>query len=796
MRFALLDQYCLQPDCSSTPANEPSTSINSNRLSTSSFIDSSISSSDRVQLNLTAYRQLLGNAAATGTSLQSLQSHHQQLERLSVIRQPLPLPASDLKLVYNSDHADGYLTLIKMQLTSTKIPSSLIFIHVNIKIEGNLIEQRLEAEPNLLYTYGWDKRNVYRQKVYGIASAVVSIGYEYVNCDHVIWDIRQIALPAADLPMAELGGLSIDVQHRYNPAGGVLQRGDGERHYLAADAQLQIETLLGDGVQRPLHCTFCNGPLHSVDSNGNGSPQQSYGRLLAPVAMAAAPDGSVYLADYNLIRRIDLAAGRVSTVVELNSSQVAYKYHLAVSPVDGKLYVSDPERYQVFVVRQLNPLDSDDQPIDPRENLELFAGNGIKCLPGDKSHCGDRRSARQARLAYPKALAVNSLNEVFIADGTNIRYVDTNGIIHTLLGDHHVRSHWRPFPCSGPAPSAMKVSLRWPTELAFHPLDGSLHLLDDQMVLRLTSDRRLQIVAGRPTHCAKADHEDSWSQSNSNLIPNALNSNGSLNDNQAVHSPYLETPQAIAFTPDGKLLVAESDSQHVNRIRMWNTQMQKPSVSLFAGYAFSSCSCLELSCECFDHELGLAKNAKLSTISALSVTPAGHVLIADQGNLRIRLVRARSLPRPVNSHGDFELHWPPTNEIYLFNRYGQHSQTFSALDRRPLYSFVYSANSSVAKLSAVIERGSGRRLNLLRDHQHQIRAIESSAAPTSKLSLNVNKQRLLSDLRYADGRHIQIQYDRASGLMVRLADQPPAQATRQLNFQYDSFGRLLSKKEQ
>jgi DNA-binding beta-propeller fold protein YncE len=656
---------------------------------------------------------------------------------------------------------------------------------------GNLIEQRMEAEPNLLYSYGWDKRNVYRQKVYGVASAVISVGYEYVNCDQVIWDVRQIALPAADLPMAELGGLSIDVQHRYNPAGGVLQRGDGERHYLAADAQLQIETLLGDGVQRPLHCTFCNGPLQSIDSNG--SPQQSYGRLLAPVAMASAPDGSVYLADYNLIRRIDLAAGRVSTVVELNSSQVAYKYHLAVSPVDGKLYVSDPERYQVFVVRQLNPLDSDEQQIDPRENLELFAGNGIKCLPGDKSHCGDRRPARQARLAYPKALAVNSLNEVFIADGTNIRYIDTTGVIHTLLGDHHVRSHWRPFPCNGPSPSAMKVSLRWPTEIAFHPLDGSLHLLDDQMVLRLTSDRRLQIVAGRPTHCAKSDQEEQWIQPNSIAMVPTINS---TTDNQAVSSPYLETPQAIAFTPDGKLLIAESDSQHVNRVRVWNTQTQKPSVSLFAGSVVSSCSCLELGCECFDHELGLAKNAKMSTVSALAITPAGHVLIADQGNLRIRLVRARSLPRPVNSHGDFELHWPPANEIYLFNRYGQHLQTVSVLDRRPLYSFVYSANSSVAKLSAVIERGSGRRLHLLRDHQHQIKAIESSAAPSAKLSMSVNKQRLLSDLRYADGRNVQLQYARGNGLVVRLSDQPPAQAVRQLHFQYDSFGRLLSKSEQ
>lgn len=654
-----------------------------------------------------------------------------------------------------------------------------------------MVEQRLEAESNLMYTYGWDKRNVYRQKVYGIASAQISVGYEYVGCSDVLWDVRQVPLPAADLPMAELGGLLVDVQHRYNPAVGVLQRGDGERMYLAADAQLQIETLLGDGIQRPLHCTFCNGPLPLLSqqsSTVNGQPMHA--RLLAPVALASAPDGSVYVGDFNLIRRLNLATGRVSTIVELNSSAVAYKYHLAVSPVDGRLYVSDPERYQVFVVRQLDltAVSPDEAPIEPRENLELFAGNGIKCLPGDRAHCGDRRPARQARLAYPKALVVSAANELYIADGANIRYVDTQGIMHTLLGDHHVRAHWRPFPCSTSgsiAQPASKVSLRWPTEMAFSPLDGSLHILDDHMVLRYTSDRRLQVLAGRPAHCPLAEDEESPKN----------NTNGW----QVASATYLETPQAIAFTPDGRLIIAESDSQHINRIRVLSTLSQRPAMQLLVGSAQSSCSCLELACECFDHELSAAKDARLSTVSALSVTPAGELIIADQGNLRLRMVRPASLPRAINSQGDFELPWPTSNEVYVFNRYGQHIQTLSALDRRPLYSFIYSANSSVAKLSAVVERASGRRVHFLRDHQHQVKLIESSAAPHAKLHVSVNRQRLLAELKYSDGRKLQMQYIR--GLVSKLTDQPAEGTTnlgsnRQINFQYDAFGRLVSRKEQ
>ena len=44
-------------------------------------------------------------------------------------------------------------------------------------------------------------------------------------------------------------------------------------------------------------------------------------------------------------------------------------------------------------------------------------------------------------------LAVSAYGEIYIADGTNIRMVDKNGIIHTIIGDHYHKSHWKPFPC-------------------------------------------------------------------------------------------------------------------------------------------------------------------------------------------------------------------------------------------------------------------------------------------------------------------------------------------------------------
>lgn len=83
---------------------------------------------------------------------------------------------------------------------------------------------------------------------------------------------------------------------------GILQKGDGSNIYLKHKPRV-ILTSMGDGHQRPLDCFDCDG-------------QASKQRLLAPVALAASPDGSIFVGDFNLVRRI-LVDGTVRTVVRL-----------------------------------------------------------------------------------------------------------------------------------------------------------------------------------------------------------------------------------------------------------------------------------------------------------------------------------------------------------------------------------------------------------------------------------------------------------------------------------------------
>lgn len=81
---------------------------------------------------------------------------------------------SNLNIMYQSSQSLGYLTTIQMKLTGDEIPDSLTHVHVRVEIEGCLYVKTYEADPNLYHTFAWNKRNIYKQKVYGIATAKVS----------------------------------------------------------------------------------------------------------------------------------------------------------------------------------------------------------------------------------------------------------------------------------------------------------------------------------------------------------------------------------------------------------------------------------------------------------------------------------------------------------------------------------------------------------------------------------------------------------------------------------------------
>ncbi|XP_062564710.1 teneurin-m isoform X2 [Armigeres subalbatus] len=659
------------------------------------------------------------------------------LAESQVVQESLSIPGTGLNLVYHSSRAAGYLSTIKLQLTPDVIPPTLKLIHLRITIEGILFERIFEADPGIKFTYPWNRLNIYRQRVYGITTAVVKVGYQYTDCKDIIWDVQTTKLSGHDMSISEVGGWNLDIHHRYNFHEGILQKGDGSNIYLKHKPRV-ILTSMGDGHQRPLECSDCNGVAAKQ-------------RLLAPVALAAAPDGSLYVGDFNYIRRI-MIDGTVKTVVKLNATRVSYRYHMALSPLDGSLYISDPESHQIIKVK------NKDDSHDPEHNWEPVVGSGERCLPGDEAHCGDGGLARDAKLAYPKGVAISSDNVLYFADGTNIRMVDRDGVISTLIGNHMHKSHWKPVPCEGTL-KIEEMHLRWPTELTINPLDDTLHIIDDHMILRMTPDGRVRVIAGRPLHCASAS-------------PTTFDSD------LAAHAT-LVMPQSIAFAPSGDLYVAESDSQRINRIRVIGTDGK---VAAYAG-AESKCNCLERGCDCYEADHYLAISAKFNTISAITVTPDGHVHIADQANYRIRSVIS-SLPEAGFSK-EYEIYAPNAQEIYVFNRFGQHIATKNIMTGETTYSFLYNVNTSNGKLSTVTD-AAGNKVFLLRDYTGQVNSIENTKG--QKCRLRMTRMKMLHELNTPDNYNVTFDYHGPTGLLKTKLDS----TGRSYVYNYDEFGRLTS----
>ncbi|GFT99158.1 teneurin-a [Nephila pilipes] len=82
------------------------------------------------------------------------------------------------------------------------------------------------------------------------------------------------------------------------------------------------------------------------------------------------------------------------------TTDMSTHYHITLSPTDGHLYISDPERHQILRINSLDKVE------DPESNFDVVVGSGDRCLPRDRDNCGDGKPALEARLSYPKGKLV------------------------------------------------------------------------------------------------------------------------------------------------------------------------------------------------------------------------------------------------------------------------------------------------------------------------------------------------------------------------------------------------------
>nr|XP_023489751.1 teneurin-1 isoform X3 [Equus caballus] len=590
---------------------------------------------------------------------------------LQVVQEEIPIPSSFVRLSYLSSRTPGYKTLLRILLTHSTIPMGMIKVHLTVAVEGRLTQKWFPAAVNLVYTFAWNKTDIYGQKVWGLAEALVSVGYEYEMCpDFILWEKRTVILQGFEMDASNLGGWSLNKHHILNPQSGIIHKGNGENMFISQQPPV-ISTIMGNGHQRSVACTNCNGPAHN-------------NKLFAPVALASGPDGSVYVGDFNFVRRI-FPSGNSVSILELrnrdtrHSTSPAHKYYLAMDPVSESLYLSDTNTRKVYKLKSLV------ETKDLSKNFEVVAGTGDQCLPFDQSHCGDGGRASEASLNSPRGITVDRHGFIYFVDGTMIRRIDENAVITTVIGSNGLTST-QPLSCDS-GMDITQVRLEWPTDLAVNPMDNSLYVLDNNIVLQISENRRVRIIAGRPIHCQVPgiDHF--------------------LVSKVAIHST-LESARAISVSHSGLLFIAETDERKVNRIQQVTTNGE---ISIMAG-APTDCDCkIDPNCDCFSGDGGYAKDAKMKAPSSLAVSPDGTLYVADLGNVRIRTISRNQAQ--LNDMNLYEIASPADQELYQFTVNGTHLHTLNLITRDYVYNFTYNAEGDLGAITS----SNGNSVHIRRD---------------------------------------------------------------------------------
>ncbi|XP_053161888.1 teneurin-4 isoform X1 [Hemicordylus capensis] len=661
---------------------------------------------------------------------------------IQALQEEIKISGSKIKLSYLSSRTSGYKSVLRISLTHPTIPFNLMKVHLMVAVEGRLFRKWFAAAPDLSYYFIWDKTDVYSQKVYGLSEAFVSVGYEYESCpDLILWEKRTAVLQGYEIDSSKLGGWSLDKHHALNIQSGILHKGNGENQFISQQPPV-IGSIMGNGRRRSISCPSCNGL-----ADGN--------KLLAPVALTCGSDGSLYIGDFNYIRRI-FPSGNVTNVLELrnkdfrHSHSPAHKYYLATDPISGTIYLSDTNSRRVFKIKSTTVVK------DMVKNSEVVAGTGDQCLPFDDTRCGDGGKATEATLTNPRGITVDKFGFIYFVDGTMIRRIDQNGVISTVLGSNDLTSA-RPLSCDS-VMDISQVRLEWPTDLAVNPMDNSLYVLDNNVVLQISENHQVRIVAGRPMHCQVPgiDHF--------------------LLSKVAIHAT-LESATALAVSHNGVLYITETDEKKINRIRQVTTNGE---ISLVAG-APSGCDCKnDANCDCFSGDDGYAKDAKLNAPSSLAVCADGELYVADLGNIRIRFIRKN---KPfLNTQNLYELSSPIDQELYLFDTSGKHLFTQSLPTGDYLFNFTYTGDGDIT----LITDNNGNLVNIRRDTTGMPLWLVVPDGQVYWLTIGTNSA--LKSVTAQGHEVAMMTYHGNSGLLATKSNENGWTTF----YEYDSFGRLTN----
>jgi sugar lactone lactonase YvrE len=321
----------------------------------------------------------------------------------------------------------------------------------------------------------------------------------------------------------------------------------------------------------------------------NASLYHPYG-----VAVDTASPPNVYIADYNncVVRKVTASTGTITTIAGIGGQcgyagdggkgTAANLYFTTGVALDslGNLYVSD---FNNCVVRRV---------VLATDVISTYAGNHT-C-----GYTGDGGGAASAELENPIGLAVDSSNDLFIADYNNyvIRKVTkATNKISTVAGNHTAGF-------TGDGGLATSAELNYPAGLAVNSAGTVVTFSDvtNQRIRQFTVGGNINTIAGTGTACGS----------------------GTCGEGGAAISAQLYNPYGVAETSGGKIYFANQSYNSIDSFTVGGI------LNLVAGNHSGTVETLTN---------GVPWNGvELNSPYQIATDNAGDVFIADSGDFMVR----------------------------------------------------------------------------------------------------------------------------------------------------------------
>jgi trimeric autotransporter adhesin len=243
-------------------------------------------------------------------------------------------------------------------------------------------------------------------------------------------------------------------------------------------ARLSPDTVFGaSGPNLQFIPTVLNIIAGTFGTSGDtGNPGPAISALIhGGDGVAFDASGNLYFSDFrfNVVRKID-TSGNLSTFAGIETDAPGHGGFSGDNGPATSAELDDPEQLAFDSNGNLYIADSDNsiiRKVDTSGTITTFAGHFDNNFGG---FSGDGGPATSAFLSFPRGLAVDASNNVYIADTNNnvIRIVNTSGIINTFAGNSNGTGGST--GDGGPATSAL---LNTPRQVATD-LAGNLFIAD------------------------------------------------------------------------------------------------------------------------------------------------------------------------------------------------------------------------------------------------------------------------------------------------------------------------------